>query len=146
MKKTSSGKLKLAAAAFLAAALWPAPLSAAPVSAPAQTNVVPHSTFILPNSPKDGIDPFFPNSTRPYENTVQATHVTLITSLVLKGISGPAGNRLAIINNHTFGADEQGDVIVPGGKVHVHVLQINEKTAVIEAGGQRRELTLPGEQ
>jgi hypothetical protein len=63
--------------------------------------------------------------------------------LTLKGISGTAGHRLVIINNHTFSEGEEGDVAVSGGRIHVRCIQITSHTVIIEAAGQRRELTLP---
>ena len=97
------------------------------------------SVFIIPASPHDGRDPFFPESTRPYEAAI-TSHVQQVINLVVKGISGTAGDRLVIINNHTFGVGDESDVLTSGGRVHVRCLEITANGVVIEANNQRREL------
>jgi hypothetical protein len=98
------------------------------------------SVFTIPASAHDGRDPFFPESTRPYATAVTA-HVATVPTLTIKGFSGTPGNRLIIINNHTFGVGDEGEVLAPGGQhVHVRCLAINSNTVVIEADNQRREL------
>src|SRR6266567_1653448 len=69
--------------------------SAAPVTEPHFIN----SEFV--NTPSFGKDPFFPKSTRRGAVQTNAAEVapTPISCLVLKGISGSKGHRLAIINN-----------------------------------------------
>jgi hypothetical protein len=140
MKKPFASKMKLYTWAMLAAALSGGSLAAAPASPAPKAIQIPHSTFIIPTSPKEGCDPFFPSSTRLYDS-VAPTHIAAVTSLLLRGISGPPGHRLVIINNHTFADGDQGDVAVPGGKIHVRCIEIKAASVVVEAGGQRRELT-----
>ncbi|HVU28402.1 MAG TPA: hypothetical protein VHG71_11785 [Verrucomicrobiae bacterium] len=104
---------------------------------------IPKSVFAIPSSPKDGRDPFFPNSTRLYEAAViKTTQSTAIASLTLKGISGEADHRYVIINNHTFAAGDEGDVISSGVKIHLRCIEIKQNSAVIEADGRRSELFL----
>lgn len=102
------------------------------------------SVFILPSNPKEGCDPFFPNSNRPYEMAAAANtrtgNIGNVTSLVLKGFSGSQNHRLAIINNHTFAAGDTGDVITSDGRVHLRCIEIKTNSVVIETGGQHREL------
>jgi hypothetical protein len=99
------------------------------------------SVFILPSNPKEGCDPFFPNSNRPYEIAAAANMRTgNLTSLVLKGFSGSQNHRLVIINNHTFAAGDTGDVITSDGRVHLRCIEIKTNSVVIEIGGQRHEL------
>ncbi len=129
-------------AGVLLAVLSSGSLVAAPTNQPAATNLVIRSTFVLPAGPKEGCDPFYPNSLRPYGTAEAAPHVVTISSLSLKGISGTPDHRLVIINNHTFAEGEEGDVAVLGGRIHVHCIQITSHSAIIEAAGQRRELTL----
>ena len=100
------------------------------------------SIFILPSNSREGCDPFFPKSNRPYEMAAAAnTRTGNITSLVLKGFSGSQNHRLVIINNHTFAAGDTGDVITSDGRVHLRCIEIKTNSAVIEVGGQRYELT-----
>jgi hypothetical protein len=117
------------------------PAAAAPVAQPAAPEVVSRSVFVVPTNPKDGRDPFFPNSTRLYETISAAQpHVAEVSSLVLKGISGPADHRLAIINNHTFGVGDEENIVTPQGPIHVRCVEIKASSVVIESGGQRHEL------
>jgi hypothetical protein len=122
------------------------PLAAAPTAAPVVQPVIPEvvvtrSVFVLPANPKEGRDPFFPNSSRPYEDATSKNPVVSdMTALVLRGISGPPDHRLAIINNHTFGVGDEGDVLTPHGRIHIHCVEIKDTSAVVESGGQRHEL------
>ena len=136
-------KMNFGAGVLLVALLSCGSLVAAPTNQPADTNLVIRSTFVLPSSPKEGCDPFYPNSMRPYGTAQGAPHVVTIASLSLKGISGTPDHRLVIINNHTFSEGEEGDVVMTGGRIHVRCIQITSHSAIIEAAGQRRELTLP---
>lgn len=103
--------------------------------------LVPRSVFSLPTNSKEGCDPFFPASLRPYENAVAiGNHAGDLTTLVMQGISGPPSRRLAIINNVTFGVGDDAEVRTPQGRIHIHCLEITANSAVIEAGGQRQEL------
>jgi Type II secretion system protein B len=97
------------------------------------------SVFSMPASPNDGRDPFYPDSSRPYQGIAPA-HVVEITTLTVHGFSGTPDNRMVIINNHTFGVGDEGDVLTPGGRVHVRCIEINPNGVVVEANGQRREL------
>jgi hypothetical protein len=146
---------RIALAAGLSAALgaaWPAvaapkaaPAAAAPVTQPITPAVVARSTFVLPTNPKDGRDPFFPNSSRPYEEVASkppgvSDVSSLMTSLVLKGISGSPDRRLAIINNHTFGSGDEGDVLTVHGRIHIRCVEIKDTSVVVESGGMRHVL------
>jgi hypothetical protein len=97
------------------------------------------SVFIIPAKPQEGRDPFFPDSMRLYK-TVTPTQATIIANLSVKGFSGTPGNWTVIINNHSFGVGDEGDVIDGTGRVHVHCLEIAPGRVIIEANGQRREL------
>jgi hypothetical protein len=133
---------KGALAAWLSAGFVMAlPVAAAPVAQPAVPEVVSRSTFVIPKNPKEGRDPFFPNSTRLYETVLPAQpHVADVSSLVLKGISGPSDHRLAIINNRTFGVGDEANLATPQGPIHVRCVEIKAGSVVIESGGQRHEL------
>ena len=153
--------LPLAAAAFglvfaARAAQTPAagPSQAAKAS-PAPTNAAPadleppKSVYLEPATPQDGRDPFFPLSTRRKPKVV-ATPTTPVAAaavdLVLNGISGTAGRRLAIINNRTFEAGEEG-VVTPksGPPTHIRCLDIRADSVLVQIGTVQRELKLrPG--
>ena len=49
-------------------------------------------------------------------------------------------HRLVIINNHTFAAGDEGDVITRDGRIHLSCIEIKTNSVVIEVGGQRHEL------
>jgi hypothetical protein len=50
------------------------------------------------------------------------------------------GHRLVIINNHTFAAGDEGDVVTSVGRLHLTCIQIKTNSVVIEIGGVRNEL------
>jgi hypothetical protein len=102
-----------------------------------------HSVFIIPASSKEGRDPFFPTSNRPYQTAVVPTAATMelnLNSLVLQGISGTPPHQLVIINKRTFAVGDFSEVSTSQGRFHVHCLEINAKSCVIEVNGQRHEL------
>lgn len=124
----------LAAAGLTAARGEPA--KAAPVKPPV-------SVFVMPVGPRDGRDPFFPESTRPYEDAAPAKpHAVETISFVITGHSVEHGEEMVIINNHTFAVGDEGDVLTPSGRVHLHLLAIHGETAEIEANGTRREINI----
>jgi hypothetical protein len=133
---------KNAMAAGLAVALVVVlPAAAAPGAQANASETVSRSVFIIPTSPQAGRDPFFPNSNRPYENAPAVKKgVTDITSLVLKGISGSADRRLAIINSHTFGIGDEQDLVTSQGRIHIRCVEIKTNSVVIESGGENHEL------
>jgi hypothetical protein len=102
---------------------------------------VQRSVFNQPANPREGRDPFFPGSLRPYaSNVVPSAPSTDLSSLVMQGTSGPPEHRLVIINNVTFGVGDDAEVLTSQGRIHIHCLEITDDTTVIEAGGQRRIL------
>jgi hypothetical protein len=102
------------------------------------TNSAPvQSVFILPATTKDGRDPFFPESTRLVAAPVAPTnHTVEISSIKVRGIFGAPGQMLAILNNHTFGAGEEGDVLSPNGRVHLRCLEIHDTYVIVSINGQ----------
>jgi len=112
----------------------------AKATAPAKP-VAPHSTFVMPGSPSEGHDPFFPESTRPYAEVAASTKPTIdSTAFTIKGMSIENGRPMIIINNHTFAQGDEGDVLIPNGRAHIHVIEIHGTTVTIEANGLRRDL------
>jgi hypothetical protein len=114
--------------------------NAKPAAQPAKPPVT-HSVFILPSSPQEGRDPFFPDSNRPYQAAVAAKPLVAdVSSLVVKGFSGELAHRLVIINNHTFAVGDEGDVFTSAGSIHLRCIEIRTNSVVIEVGNQRHEL------
>jgi hypothetical protein len=130
----------------------PQPASpAAATNAPALASVempAMKSIFIMPTAPREGKDPFFPRSTRPYTTRVISTNTTpvpIIADFRLDGISGPPEHRLAIINYKTFEVGEKAEVNTNAGRMSVHCLEIGTDSVVIMIGGvERRVLRLRG--
>lgn len=120
----------------------PVATSALPAQPP-----IPQSIFVVPRSPDEGRDPFFPESTRNYSSSAPAakaapTPAVRISELRLKGIFGQVDSRLAIINDKTLAAGEEADVLCLGGRVRIRCLEIHEDFVVIQSGDDRRELHL----
>jgi hypothetical protein len=118
----------------------PAPLYAQVTNAFAD-KIVKRAVFVVPTNAREGCDPFYPDSTRPYEAFAPPTKKSFeMSSLVLHGISGMATHRFAVINNHTFAEGDEGDVLAPTGRIHLRCIEIKASSAVIEVNGQRHEL------
>jgi type II secretory pathway component PulC len=115
----------------------------------AETNVVPRSVFAIPTRAGDGRDPFFPLSRRmvveAQTNKAGDTPKSAPVSLVLKGIAHSGKDRYALINDKTFKAGEEGEVVMNNSRVRVHCLEIMEDSVVVEVNGTRQELRMrPG--
>jgi hypothetical protein len=154
----SFAKLLNLAAALLASAL--ASFAAqthtnTPASpSPARTNAlpplpeIPQSVFIIPTTPQEGKDPFFPRSTRLFTTVVvksnqQPTAAAAVTvDLKLNGVSGTADRRLAIINNRTFETGEEGEVASKSGPVRISCKEIMDDSVRVIVNGQERILRL----
>ncbi|HXI71976.1 MAG TPA: hypothetical protein VNN22_16590 [Verrucomicrobiae bacterium] len=118
-------------------------LMAGPVLQVTSASTNSMSVFIMPASPTDGRDPFYPASTRPYQTSVvpNAKTADVNMSLIsLQGISGQPPQRLAIINKRTFATGDNLEVSTSQGRIRVRCLEISENSAVIEVNGQRHEL------
>ena len=112
------------------------------VAAPAATNAPVKSVFILPTNPNEGRDPFFPNSMRPYQDFAPKARSVDLTALEIKGFSEIAGHRYVIINNHTFAEGDEGDVLTPGGRVHLRCLSVGTDKVLVESNGERHLLRI----
>lgn len=103
---------------------------------------IPQSVFVIPATPAEGRNPFFPRSTSvaPVVRTKQGVVET--QSFVLNGITSPP-KQTAMINGTTFEAGEEHELRLPGGgKMLVKCEEIRADSAVILAGGIRRELRM----
>jgi len=115
------------------------------------TNAPLKSVFVMPKDKQDGVDPFFPRSHYPYVGrtpivpveTNKPEPVVVAVELKLKAISGLPEHRLALINNHTFEAGEEGEVITDKGRMRIRCLEIHQDSAVVQVGSERRDLRLP---
>jgi hypothetical protein len=139
--------LKRAKACLLAALLAAVgPVPAAPVVTPVPSmEQVPRSVFNLPANPKEGRDPFFPKSLRPFESAVVTNHqVTDISALLIQGVSGVAPHQLVIINNVTFGVGDDAEVRTSDGRIRIHCVAINGNSVVVEVNGQEHTLIYGG--
>jgi thioredoxin-related protein len=66
--------------------------------------------------------------------------------LVLKSISGPKNNRLAMINNQTFGVGESATLTIGGAPVKVKCLEIRENSVVVSVNGsEEKEVRMKGQ-
>jgi hypothetical protein len=109
---------------------------------------VPESLFVLPTTPQEGRDPFFPRSTRLYRTAAVARTNQIAAALPptvdvqLKGISGPPNHRLAILNNSTFGTGEEGEISTGAGRVRIRCLEIQADSVTIQVGSERRVIRM----
>jgi hypothetical protein len=87
---------------------------------------------------KKGRDPFFPESHRREPATVaQVVAAKKAVPVVrLKGISGTASRRFALINNRTFEAGEQGSVRVAEGQIQLRCLEIGASSVKVLVEGE----------
>jgi hypothetical protein len=113
------------------------------------TNAPAQSVFVMPKGRPEGVDPFFPRSNRPYFGTplpvaapTNPEPVQVAVDLKLKAISGLPEHRLALINNHTFEAGEEGEIVTTTGRMRIRCLEITQDSAVVQVGTERRELRL----
>jgi hypothetical protein len=153
----------LARVVFFLAAVWlggckkapPPPLpkpavAAKPVAAaPVTTNDTSQFVSVFEDLPPQvGKDPFFPTSHRrdPSAATAAQTHEHVDQSLVLKGIVGSVGRRIAVINDETMEVGEQASVRTPGGHVRVKCLDIGVDYALIQVEGEPQSKKLVMEQ
>src|SRR5688572_15397824 len=113
---------------------------------PAKPLEVAKSTFAMPRTKNEGRDPFYPNSSYPYQESGGkirdggTTRPATPVDLKLTGIGGTPDNRLCTINGRTFGKGEDGEMTVGGSKVQIHILDILEDSVVLTVNGEQREL------
>lgn len=114
----------------------------------AQTNTNFLSVFTIPASLSEGRDPFFPESTRVIDAMMaskqakQAGPAAEISALKVLGISGSPGHLLAIINNHTFAAGDEGEVSTSSGKLQIRCLEVGNDHVNVMVNGQYHQLKL----
>ena len=120
--------------------------SATSSNSPALEASAIQSLFVMPTAPKEGKDPFFPRSLRPYNTRPMTTNNVITAPIIadfrLNGITGPPDHRLAIINFKTFDTGEDGDVNTNAGRMRIRCLEIGADSVVIQIGAERRMLRL----
>jgi hypothetical protein len=113
----------------------------------AESNAVPRSIFIIPTSPQESHDPFFPNANYLFAASVTKKPSSPNVGLALKAISGSADKKLAMISlagtNRTLPEGEESEVMTSSGRVKIRCIEIKGESVVVEVGGERRELHLP---
>ncbi len=103
---------------------------------------VPQSVFIVPTSPKQGRNPFFPRSTFNTPATQSKPELLDTSAVVLNGLSSPP-HATAMINGRTFEPGESGEIkLRNGARVLVRCLEIRTDVVVAMIGAQRCELRL----
>jgi len=143
-KKLSWSVVMVASALFSIKSVGAPPArtpAATPAAAPAPQE---QNKSVFVDRPNFGRDPFFPSSSR-RGSIVQDTVVEPVANfnnIVLKGISGTAEKRLAIVNNKTFEAGEDGELRISGHLTKVKCVEVREKSVVISINGVTRELFL----
>jgi hypothetical protein len=119
-----------------------APAAAASTNSAAE---IPLSVFVVPTSPTEGKNPFYPRSTMGMElpKVPKIAPVMDTSALVLNGITSKPKPSV-MINSRTFEPGEEGEVKLPaGGKMLVRVEEIHEDGVVVLVNGNlRRELHL----
>lgn len=106
---------------------------------------IPQSVFVLPQSKKDGRDPFFPRSVRLDAVVAVITPTNQPPPPVDLKINGTSGNEerpLVIINNITFGVGDSYEIVSGGRRVRVRCVEIDLSAgrATVEVAGERRVL------
>jgi hypothetical protein len=110
--------------------------------AAALTDAAPQSVFILPTSPSQGRNPFFPHSTWNSAAASSKAEALDPSAVVLNGLTSPP-RATAMINGRTFEAGECGEIKLPNGaRVLVRCLEINTNGVVALIGARRCELRL----
>ncbi len=105
---------------------------------------ISQSVFVIPRSRAEGVDPFFPLSTRwdAMDTASSTNRPAPVEELAIRGFSGTAKSPLVIINNRTFGVGDEIEVVTEHGRVLIRCLEIRTKDeiVIVEAGRERHEL------
>jgi hypothetical protein len=102
---------------------------------------IPVAAFELKVKPTK--DPFFPLSLRqPISVATNAAPAFSAGNFALKGLSGAANERLALINNRTVAVGESAEITTPTGRVKIKCVDIKETSVIIRAESQAEELEI----
>jgi hypothetical protein len=120
----------------------PAQVSSNASPAAASATAPPQSVFIVPTSPTQGRNPFFPRSTLNGPAAQSKPELVDASAVVLNGLTSPP-RATAMINGRTFEPGESGQIKLPNGaRVLVRCLEIRTNAVVAIIGAQRYELRL----
>lgn len=140
--------LSLALVALSAATAYSAPSAKTAPAKPAEVEPpVPQSVFTIPATSGVARDPFYPSRiiqaevAKPTTNAA-AARMSSLGCLVLKGLSGTPSNPLAMVNGRTMARGEDAEIVTDCGRLLVHCVDITTNSAIVEVGGERRELRL----
>ena len=119
--------------------------NAAPANGRSPVDEVASAKSVFIDNPQFGKDPFFPKTARRAVTVDLASTHTVeplmqVAGLLLKGISGGAGKRLAIINNRTFEVGEEGSLRVANQIFKIRCVEIRDKSVIVSVNGQTKEL------
>jgi hypothetical protein len=108
---------------------------------PVQVEIA-QSVFVIPASPKEGRNPFFPHSTATAPTQKAKDPVVDTSAIVLNGITSKPFPSV-MINGMTFEKGEEHEVKLPtGGKLKVRCEDIRQDSALVLVNGVRRELRI----
>src|SRR5262249_49332982 len=94
-----------------------------------------------PPSAQEGKGSRAPEPVAPMFNGAKLLPPPKVNDLVLKGLSGGKNNRLAMINNQTFGVGDSATLTVGGTPMKVKCLEIRESSVLVSVnGGEPREV------
>jgi hypothetical protein len=140
-------------ATFTLAIVCASPAQAGEKALPPADIVIPKSVFV--DDVNHGKDPFFPNSTRRFDQMPRPAVTNLVApvnqlleQVVLKGISGTKEQRLALIssvlNSATVAVGELAELKVGQQTLKLRCLEIRERSVVVEidGGSQIKEIKL----
>lgn len=109
-----------------------------------QTEDVSKTETVVPRSYFDyrgGKDPFFPNRQVTGEALPQPP--TPAEAIVFRGVTGRSDRRVALINTRTFTKGEVGEIKVGTNSFKIRVIDIKDKSVIIEREGQVGASELP---
>jgi hypothetical protein len=95
---------------------------------------------------KIGKDPFFPNTNRRQVTNEVAPEVVKLPSIEkikFQGMSGSKENPLVILNNRTFGINEEAEMKIDGRSIRIRVAEIRDHSVMVSINGaQPQEIVL----
>ncbi len=106
---------------------------------------IPKSVFVIPATPKEGRNPFFPQSAQPLPELDKSQKNRPFEPgwFTLNGITPNGPKRTCMINSRTFEAGESGEVKLPSGaRILIKCEEIRNDSVVIIVNGERRELRM----